>query len=211
MSRRLIMIKLNSLDSREDFKFDLWEKALKDPDFRKDLVSNPAAVLENELGTDLAKIIKLEIHEESPKDMFFVLNFNPKPPQEKALITIEPNETLEGVLVKKAWKDPAYHEKLMSNPRNMLTEEFGLTLREDINFRIFEEDFNSMHIIIRKDEPRVESQEDLLEDEISDQELDNVTGAGLWEKIVKIVNTGGSPQSGKSGCGTCSSASGVRG
>ncbi|MDB5080416.1 MAG: hypothetical protein JWP00_2340 [Chloroflexi bacterium] len=55
------MVDLNSINSREDFKISLIEKALKNPAYLKDLVQNPQTVLVRELGPEQANGLSMQI------------------------------------------------------------------------------------------------------------------------------------------------------
>jgi hypothetical protein len=55
------LVDLNSINSREDFKISLIEKALKNPTYLKDLVQNPQTVLVRELGPEQANGLSMQI------------------------------------------------------------------------------------------------------------------------------------------------------
>jgi hypothetical protein len=54
-------VDLNSINSREDFKISLIEKALKNPAYLKDLVQPPQTVLVTELGPEQANGLSMQI------------------------------------------------------------------------------------------------------------------------------------------------------
>lgn len=54
---------------------------------------------------------------------------------------------IEAKVIAKAWKDPAFKKKLLSNPKAALTE-MGVALPEGVNVRCIEDTKNSMTFVL---------------------------------------------------------------
>jgi hypothetical protein len=63
--------------SRQEFELMINERANNDPTFRKELLDDPKAVLERELGRKLLPAAKVQVLEESDSNLVLVLR--PKP------------------------------------------------------------------------------------------------------------------------------------
>jgi hypothetical protein len=199
------MLDLNSINSREDFKWDLISRAFKDPEFSSSLKENPHSVLEQELGRDVARGITLAVHQESPKDIYFLINYNPDLPQKAGQIKVESDDNPEAVLVKKAWKDPEYRKELLADPHDKFLREFGSPMPSGRTLRVLEEGRDQLHLIL----PAAIHQQELGQDAsaLTDQDLEQVTGGGVWGWIKTKLGIDPYTHTGSS----CSSASGVRG
>jgi hypothetical protein len=58
-------------NSRHDIETRLIEKCWKDPEFKKQVVANPKAMLEQHLGQKLPEQMKIFIHEEDASQIHF--------------------------------------------------------------------------------------------------------------------------------------------
>jgi len=199
------MLDVNSINSREDFKWDLINRAFKDPEFSSSLKENPHDVLEQELGKDGARGLTLEVHQESPKDIYFLINYNPNLPEKAGQIKIDPDDNPEAVLVKKAWKDPEYRKELLADPHGKFMREFGSPMPSDRTLRVLEERRDQLHLIL----PTVILQQELGQDAsaLTDKDLEQVSGGGVFGWIARKLGLNPYTHTGSS----CSSSSGVRG
>lgn len=59
--------------SRGEIHDQLVSRAQQDPDFRQQLLSNPAAALETQLGTSIPEGVNIRVVEESPQEVYVVL------------------------------------------------------------------------------------------------------------------------------------------
>jgi len=66
-----------ALASRKDFEAQLVSRAIKDDSFRQQLITDPKAVLQTELGATLPADVEVKVVEEQPNSFFLVL-----PPKE---------------------------------------------------------------------------------------------------------------------------------
>ena len=180
------MLDLNSIDSRENFKTLLATRAIKDANYRQSLLNNPKAILERELGPEMASRVELVSHQEVPDSLTYIINYNPKVPQDSASIRINPGDPMEAVLVKKAWKDPQYRRELLADPRSKLAQEVGAEVPRNFSFNVFEESREKMHLRIPVEALQVQAEAE-QDAELTDEELENVAG-GTWNSFLNWLN-----------------------
>ena len=77
------------MEQRKKLEQQLIEKAMKDPDFRKKLLENPKAVIQDVTGFELSPSVNLRILEEDPQTVFLVLPTIPAQPDETELTANE--------------------------------------------------------------------------------------------------------------------------
>jgi hypothetical protein len=61
------------MNQRQQFEQALIEKAMKDESFRKQLIENPVAAIEDETGMKMPEAMKIIVLEEDPQTVFLVL------------------------------------------------------------------------------------------------------------------------------------------
>jgi|SRR3954465_7679794 len=79
--------------TRRDLETRLIERAWKDPEFRKQVVSDPKGMLEKQLGRSLPEKLKIHIHEEDANTLHFSV---PTPPANTAELSDEDLEKVAG-------------------------------------------------------------------------------------------------------------------
>lgn len=205
------MLDLNSIDAREDFKIALIEKAMKDPGYWNSLVQDPQTVLVKELGPDQAQAISMQVHQEKKDKIFFCINYNPKSPQDIASLKINADDSVEEKVVKKAWKDLNYRRELLSNPASKVIEETGRDMLPSVEIEVLEESQSQLHLILPEEAATLANDAQDTE-ELSEAELDAVSGGGAWndfkQAVKRVTSIGDACIVTKAGC---SSSSGVRG
>jgi hypothetical protein len=83
----------NELETRRVLETRLIEKAWKDPEFRKQVVSDPKGMLEKHLGQKLPAGLTIHIHEEDANTLHFSV---PPPPANVAQLSDEDLERVAG-------------------------------------------------------------------------------------------------------------------
>ena len=63
--------------TRKELEINLITRALKHEDFRQELVANPKAVVEKELGSKLPDDLEIKVLEETEDTLYMVLPCNP--------------------------------------------------------------------------------------------------------------------------------------
>lgn len=85
---------------------------------------------------------------------------------------------LEVAIVKKAWDDSAYRERLLQNPKGVFQEELavleeGAQLPDTLEVQVLEETSNKLYLVI----PRAPSGIEM--GELSDEELEAAAGGAM--------------------------------
>jgi hypothetical protein len=63
--------------TRQDIEARIIAKAWKDEAYKQELLSNPKAVIEREFGVEFPADVKVQILEENPTSLYFVLPISP--------------------------------------------------------------------------------------------------------------------------------------
>jgi hypothetical protein len=161
------------------------QRVWSDDKFKSNLIKNPKPVLA-ELGLKLDPGVDVEIHENTPKLMNFVL---PKKSDIPPGVDIEQADPVVGKVVKKAWADAGFKSKLLSNPKSAVAEASGVKLPDTLTVKVYEDSPTLRHLIIPLNPAN---------EELSDMELETVAGGALS----KGVQTAG-------GCGIAGAAMGT--
>lgn len=61
------------LQSADDMRRQITDKAVGDADFRNALLSNPKQTISQELGVDLPEDLEVVVHESDPKTLYLAL------------------------------------------------------------------------------------------------------------------------------------------
>ena len=75
--------------NRKEFENNLIVKALKDESFKDELITNPRAVYERELGKSIPESISIEVIEETPDKVYLVLPSKPEVTEELSDAALE--------------------------------------------------------------------------------------------------------------------------
>lgn len=87
-------------------------------------------------------------------------------------------------VVAKAWKDEKFKKELISNPKAVISKEFGVQIPDNVNVKVLEENANNLYIILPT-RPQVEG-------ELTDEQLQDVAGGSGW-KVISTIAGGGPP------------------
>jgi hypothetical protein len=68
-------LEFKKMNQRQQIEQQLIEKAMKDESFRKQLIENPGAAIETELGMKIPVTMNIKVLEEDPKTFFLVLPY----------------------------------------------------------------------------------------------------------------------------------------
>lgn len=91
-------------------------------------------------------------------------------------------QEFEGALIVKAWKDPAFRARLISNPKAVFEEELGVPLPPDLKMTVLEETADHLFLALPLT-PEQTSDTDLTE-----EELQLVTGgSGVPTFLVSLL------------------------
>ena len=80
-------------------------------------------------------------------------------------------QELEQEIVAKAWKDEAFKQQLLSNPKKTIAKEIGIEPPENIEVRVLEVSSNTIYFVIPMKPSEMEA-----EGELSEEALEAVAG-----------------------------------
>ncbi|MBO3458669.1 NHLP leader peptide family RiPP precursor [Aetokthonos hydrillicola Thurmond2011] len=78
----------------------------------------------------------------------------------------------EATIIAKAWKDEAYKQELLSNPKAVIEREFGVELPEELQVNIKVEDPNNLYFVLP-------TKPDFSKVELTDEQLEAAAGGTL--------------------------------
>lgn len=207
-----------AVKTRKDLEIHLITRALKDEDFRQDLVANPKAVIESELGAKLADELEINVLEETEDTLYMVLPCNPyegiSEEDLKTLMGMTYEDVAQWVLeqqrntlldeessvklMARVWKDKAFQQYFLSDPIKLLEQEFKQSFPEETRIQILVETANALHIVLPQliDELNLLSQFSIsipnnLELLIADPSKIPITGLDTYDSFTGNPASGG--------------------
>ncbi|MBD2001715.1 MULTISPECIES: class IIb bacteriocin, lactobin A/cerein 7B family [Cyanophyceae] len=87
-------------------------------------------------------------------------------------------QDIEAHMIAQAWKDEAYKQELLSNPKAVIEREFGVQLPHEVNVHVMEEDSSNLYFVL----PACPN---LSGAELSDEQLETVAGG-----VLPLIATG---------------------
>ena len=60
----------------------------------------------------------------------------------------ESRQDIEARIISKAWKDESYKQELLSNPKAIFEQEFGVELPEEISVQVLEENSTTLNFVL---------------------------------------------------------------
>jgi hypothetical protein len=154
--------------TRKDLEIHLITRALKDESFRAELIANPKAVIESDLGSKLPDELEINVLEETEDTIYMVLPCNPYEGISEEELQASLGMTYKDVaqwvleqqrnalleeessmkLMAKAWKDEMFKQELFCNPVRLIETELGKKIQENIEVKILEETAKTLYIIL---------------------------------------------------------------
>jgi len=156
--------------TRKDLEFYLIAKSFEDELFKQDLLSNPKAIVEQELGITLPEEIEINVLEETENILYIVLPGNPYngiPESElKTSLGMSYEDVAQWVLnqqrnvfldeassitiISRAWNDEIFKQEIIINPNQIIEKELGLKVPDELEVKVFEEVSNTIYIVLPK-------------------------------------------------------------
>jgi len=172
-----------AVKTRKDLEVHLITRALKDEGFKHELLANPKALVEQELGTKLPEELEINVLEETEDTLYMVLPCNPYGGMSEEELQASLGMTYEDVahwvleeqrnallderssvtVMARAWKDEVFKKELLKNPRTVIEQELREKVQEDIKIEVLMENAHTLYIIL----PSILDKFDALNLEIS--------------------------------------------
>jgi hypothetical protein len=90
-------------------------------------------------------------------------------------------QDIEARIIAKAWKDEAYKQELLTNPKAAIEREFGVEFPADVNVQVLEENSTSLHFVLPMSPVAIAQ-------ELSEEQLEAIAGgAGALSKLTNWV------------------------
>ncbi|MBH8562238.1 NHLP leader peptide family RiPP precursor [Nostoc sp. CENA67] len=157
-----------AVKTRKDLEIHLITCALKNEGFRQELITNPKAVVEKQIGTKLPEELEIKVLEETEDTLYMVLPCNPYEGISEEELKVFLGMTYEDVarwvleqqrnallseensvkLMVQAWRDQEFKNKLLLNPKIVIQQELASEIPSSLSIQIQEETANSLYIII---------------------------------------------------------------
>ncbi|MEB3342865.1 MAG: NHLP leader peptide family RiPP precursor [Okeania sp.] len=154
--------------TRKDLEIHLITRALKDEDFKRELIANPKAVIEEELETKLPEDLEIKVLEETEDTIYMVLPCNPYEGMSEEELQASLGMTYEDVaqwvleqqkntlldeessviLLLHIWKDQDYKQKLILDSKTVLEQKFNTNISKNITIKSLEETPQKLFIVI---------------------------------------------------------------
>jgi hypothetical protein len=82
-------------------------------------------------------------------------------------------QDIEAHIIAQSWKDEAYKQELLSNPKAAIGRDFGVQLPDEVNVHVMEEDSTNLYFVLP-------ARPNLSNAELSDEQLETVAGGVTW-------------------------------
>ncbi|MGJ5675413.1 MAG: NHLP leader peptide family RiPP precursor [Nostochopsis sp.] len=142
-----------AVKTRKDLEIHLITRALKNEEFRQELIANPKAVVEKELGVKLPEELEIKVLEETESTLYMVVPSNPYEGIFEEELKVLVGMTYENVacwvleqqrntlldenssvmLIAEAWRDEVFKQKLLANPMAVISQLIQRKLNEEFD------------------------------------------------------------------------------
>ncbi len=152
-------------------------RAWKDKTFKQELLSNTKVVLKKEFGTALPDDIEVQVLEENRNIVYLVLPaVPPSEVVENELPSTIVSEQAFKDAIAKAWKNKAFKQELLKNPKATLKKEFGTVIPDHIEINVLEETQSSLYLVLPISPLEISDLDWFSIEELSDAQLESVAG-----------------------------------
>jgi hypothetical protein len=196
--------------TRKDLEIHLITRALKDESFRAELIANPKAVIEQEIGSKLPDELEITVLEETADTIYMVLPCNPYEGLSEEELQATLGMTYEDValwvleqqrntlldekssvkIITQAWKDEEFKLSLFNQPRLVIEQELGEAVDEKINLQVILETPITLYILLPE-----------LKDDLSPFLTVSTPFPSIADSALLMIGSGGG------GCNPCNNSS----
>jgi Nitrile hydratase, alpha chain len=162
-----------AVKTRKDLEIHLITRALKNEEFKQELVANPKGAIEQELGVKLPEDLEIQVLEETENTLYLVLPCNPYEGIAEAELQSSLGMTYEDVaqwvleqqrnallddessvkLMARAWREEAFKQQLQINPIGAIEQYLGTNIQQearDIQLQVLAETVKTLFIVLTK-------------------------------------------------------------
>jgi Nitrile hydratase, alpha chain len=162
-----------AVKTRKDLEIHLITRALKDEEFKQELIANPKALIEKELGAKLSEDLEIKVLEETENTLYLVLPCNPYEGISEEELQSSLGMTYEDVaqwvleqqrnnlldeessvkLMARAWREEGFKQQLQINPIGAIEEYLGTNIQQetqDLQLQVLAETVKTLFIVMTK-------------------------------------------------------------
>ena len=167
-----------AIQTRKDLEIHLITRALKDEEFKQELLANPKAVIEKELDIELPSDLEINVLEETEDTLYMILPCNPyegiSEEELKSLVgmtyedvsqmtyedvsqwilTQQKNTLLDDQssvkIIARAWRDEVFKQELSRNPLKVIENELKTEIKQNIQIKVCIENEKELYLILPK-------------------------------------------------------------
>ncbi|MEH1770604.1 NHLP leader peptide family RiPP precursor [Nostoc sp.] len=89
-------------------------------------------------------------------------------------------QDIQARIIAKAWKDEAYKQELLTNPKAVIEREFGVEFPADVKVQVLEENPTSLYFVLRMS-PLAIAQD------LSEEQLEAIAGGYIRLPVISIA------------------------
>jgi hypothetical protein len=162
-----------AVKTRKDLEIHLITRALKNEEFKQELIANPKALIEKELGAKLSEGLEIKVLEETENTLYLVLPCNPYEGISEEELQSSLGMTYEDVaqwvleqqrnallddessvkLMARAWREESFKQQLQSDPIGAIEQYLGTNIQQeaqDIQLQVLAETVKTLFIVLTK-------------------------------------------------------------
>ena len=85
---------------------------------------------------------------------------------------------IETQIIAQAWKDDAYKQEILSNPKTVVEREFGVQLPDELNVHVMEENSTNLYFVLP-------ARPNLSNAELSEDQLEAIAGGNTFDFVAQ--------------------------
>lgn len=85
-------------------------------------------------------------------------------------------QDIEAQIITKTWKDEAYKQELLANPKVLIEQAFGVEFDQEVTVQVLEENPTSLHFVLPMSPMQIANRLSEITNELSEEELEEIAG-----------------------------------